>query len=370
MEETQDLQGFRKPCPRRFRVINVRIGSGWENLTGIFTDRTKLTQRIEDLMPSGRFGAIVAGLAVFAIAGGLVAGCLTSDNEPKNNIFAQQNVTPQNGLPVLPPGDAQNGQGSIEVDEEKAQDYSLDKLSLGKTGKNYKELGASQLSASTLPFTVRGHTYNVVIPETMAFLYSSGTDIDAVVQNYDVDSQTNFVIKKVLVNQESLEYGVRLSKALPKVEAVLPADVMEEKKINVCDSYPVIGCEDTATPKEYALSAKETALYQYSAQILALRALQAKCAPEAFKARITAINAYYDKQATKKGVNADFVTAEFVNAAGEVSYFEPNHVDKKIAEYVAKGGTDNDAKLKKMFGEVPAISVPICNVSNTNSTDK
>ena len=38
MEETQDLQGFRKPCPRRFRVINVRIGSGWENLTGIFTE--------------------------------------------------------------------------------------------------------------------------------------------------------------------------------------------------------------------------------------------------------------------------------------------------------------------------------------------
>ena len=38
MEETQDLQGFRKPCPRRFRVINVRIGSGWENSTGIFTE--------------------------------------------------------------------------------------------------------------------------------------------------------------------------------------------------------------------------------------------------------------------------------------------------------------------------------------------
>ena len=38
MEETQDLQGFRKPCPRRFRVINVQIGSGWENLTGIFTE--------------------------------------------------------------------------------------------------------------------------------------------------------------------------------------------------------------------------------------------------------------------------------------------------------------------------------------------
>ena len=52
MEETQDLQGFRKPCPRRFRVIIVRIISGWENLTGIFTDRTKLTQRIEDLIGS------------------------------------------------------------------------------------------------------------------------------------------------------------------------------------------------------------------------------------------------------------------------------------------------------------------------------
>ena len=52
MEETQDLKGFRKPGPRRFRVINVRIGSGWENLTGIFTDRTKLTQRMEDLMDS------------------------------------------------------------------------------------------------------------------------------------------------------------------------------------------------------------------------------------------------------------------------------------------------------------------------------
>ena len=52
MEETQDLQGFRKPGPRRFRVKIIRIGSGWENLTGIFTDRTKLTQRIEDLIGS------------------------------------------------------------------------------------------------------------------------------------------------------------------------------------------------------------------------------------------------------------------------------------------------------------------------------
>ena len=30
----------------------IRIGSGRENLTGIFTDRTKLTQRIEDLIGS------------------------------------------------------------------------------------------------------------------------------------------------------------------------------------------------------------------------------------------------------------------------------------------------------------------------------
>ena len=52
MEETQDLQGFRTPGPRRFRVKIVRIGSGRENLTGIFTDRTKLTQRIEDLIGS------------------------------------------------------------------------------------------------------------------------------------------------------------------------------------------------------------------------------------------------------------------------------------------------------------------------------
>lgn len=52
MEETQDLQGFRKPGPRRFRVKIVRISSGRENLTGIFADRTKLTQRIEDLIGS------------------------------------------------------------------------------------------------------------------------------------------------------------------------------------------------------------------------------------------------------------------------------------------------------------------------------
>ena len=38
MEETQDLQGFRKPGPRRFRVKIVRISSGRENLTGIFTE--------------------------------------------------------------------------------------------------------------------------------------------------------------------------------------------------------------------------------------------------------------------------------------------------------------------------------------------
>ena len=31
-------------------MIIVRIGSGRENLTGIFTDRTKLTQRIGDLI--------------------------------------------------------------------------------------------------------------------------------------------------------------------------------------------------------------------------------------------------------------------------------------------------------------------------------
>lgn len=52
MEETQDLQGFWKPGPRRFRVKIVRISSGRENLTGIFADRTKLTQRIEDLIGS------------------------------------------------------------------------------------------------------------------------------------------------------------------------------------------------------------------------------------------------------------------------------------------------------------------------------
>ena len=52
MEETKDLQGFRKPGPRRFRVIIVRMRFGRENLTGIFTDRTKLTQRIEVLIGS------------------------------------------------------------------------------------------------------------------------------------------------------------------------------------------------------------------------------------------------------------------------------------------------------------------------------
>lgn len=52
MEETLDLSGFRKPGPRRFRVIIVRIISERENLTGIFIDRTKLTQRIEDLIGS------------------------------------------------------------------------------------------------------------------------------------------------------------------------------------------------------------------------------------------------------------------------------------------------------------------------------
>ena len=54
VEETQDLKGFRKPGPRRFRVKIVRISSGWENLTGIFTDRTKwwVEMESEDLMDS------------------------------------------------------------------------------------------------------------------------------------------------------------------------------------------------------------------------------------------------------------------------------------------------------------------------------
>jgi hypothetical protein len=160
--------------------------------------------------------------------------------------------------------------------------------------------------------------------------------------------------KQVLMNKESFETSLVLSKYAPFVKDVLPAQIAQLKgytgKNDYCVAFPnTVGCKGVKVPVIYHLPAGILPAIVFSTEINILKEAQEVCAPKQDAAVADIVHDYFVEQVKNQNIDPSVVSQVFLDSAGLQTKMTTNFVGPTITKLYKKDKTGMVKNFEKVF---------------------
>lgn len=315
-------------------------------------------------------GVVIASVgALAALVAGVVVGnshSASSDiaapaNKPTKPVIVPANPLPTASTNAQPPTNSLRPTDSQPIID--SVPYTLGQISFGEKGKDCVDKGSvttATFAKTQVPFELKGMRYMLTIPQMNAQLSTCGNDIKAFVQNGETvtiqgtDGEYSVQKKQVLLNKESFETNLVLSKYAPTVKDVLPAQIAQQKgytgKNDYCVAFPnTVGCKGVKVPTIYHLPAGILPVIVLSTEISILKEAQEVCAPKQDAAVTEIVHDYFVEQVKNQNIDPSIVSEIFLDSAGLQTKIETNFIGSTIAKLYKKDKTGMVKNFEKVF---------------------